>query len=157
MIQQESRLKVTDNSGAKEILCIRVLGGTRRRYARVGDIIVATVKDASPTGNGKKKSSYKDVEKKVNKDIEGKENYRFVKGDISDREFIFNLFKEEKFDIVVNFAAESHVDNSIKNPGVFVQTNVNGTFTLIDVAYKYWMNKPFSYKDKYQKIYRKCK
>ena len=56
MIQQESRLKVTDNSGAKEILCIRVLGGSKRRYARVGDIIVATVKDANPTGNIKKKS-----------------------------------------------------------------------------------------------------
>lgn len=56
MIQQESRLVVCDNSGAKEILCIRVLGGTRRRYARVGDIIVATVKDANPTGNVKKKS-----------------------------------------------------------------------------------------------------
>ena len=56
MIQQESRLVVCDNSGAKEILCIRVLGGTRRRYARVGDIIVATVKEASPTGQVKKKS-----------------------------------------------------------------------------------------------------
>jgi len=55
MIQQESRMLVCDNSGAKEILCIRVLGGTRRRYARVGDIIVATVKQASPTGNVKKK------------------------------------------------------------------------------------------------------
>jgi large subunit ribosomal protein L14 len=56
MIQQESRLTVCDNSGAKQILCIRVLGGTRRRYARVGDVIVATVKDASPSGNVKKKS-----------------------------------------------------------------------------------------------------
>lgn len=56
MIQQESRLVVCDNSGAKEILCIRVLGGTRRRYARVGDIITATVKEASPNGNVKKKS-----------------------------------------------------------------------------------------------------
>lgn len=56
MIQQESRLVVTDNSGAKEILCIRVLGGTRRRYARVGDIIVATVKDAAPNGTVKKKT-----------------------------------------------------------------------------------------------------
>lgn len=56
MIQQESRLVVCDNSGAKEILCIRVLGGTRRRYARVGDVIVATVKAANPTGNVKKKS-----------------------------------------------------------------------------------------------------
>ena len=61
MIQQESRLKVTDNSGAKEILCIRVLGGSKRRYARVGDIIVATVKDANPTGNVKKKSVVKAV------------------------------------------------------------------------------------------------
>lgn len=61
MIQQESRLVVCDNSGAKEILCIRVLGGTRRRYARVGDIIVATVKQASPTGNVKKKSVVKAV------------------------------------------------------------------------------------------------
>lgn len=56
MIQQESRLAVADNSGAKEILCIRVLGGTRRRYARVGDIIVATVKQAAPNGNVRKKS-----------------------------------------------------------------------------------------------------
>lgn len=61
MIQQESRLVVADNSGAKEILCIRVLGGTRRRYARVGDIIVATVKEASPTGTVKKKSVVKAV------------------------------------------------------------------------------------------------
>lgn len=61
MIQQESRLVVTDNSGAKEILCIRVLGGTRRRYARVGDIIVATVKQAAPNGNVKKKSVVKAV------------------------------------------------------------------------------------------------
>lgn len=56
MIQQESRLNICDNSGAKEILCIRVLGGTRRRYARVGDVIVATVKQANPQGNVKKKS-----------------------------------------------------------------------------------------------------
>lgn len=56
MIQQETRLKVADNSGAKEILCIRVLGGTRRRYARVGDIITASVKAASPSGTVKKKA-----------------------------------------------------------------------------------------------------
>lgn len=61
MIQQESRLKIADNSGAKEILCIRVLGGTKRRYAHVGDVIVATVKQASPTGNVKKKSVVKAV------------------------------------------------------------------------------------------------
>lgn len=54
MIQQESRLKVTDNSGAKEVLCIRVLGGTRRRYASVGDIIVVTVKSTIPSSDIKK-------------------------------------------------------------------------------------------------------
>jgi large subunit ribosomal protein L14 len=61
MIQQETRLKVADNSGAKEILCIRVLGGTRRRYAHVGDVIVATVKQANPTGTVKRKSVVKAV------------------------------------------------------------------------------------------------
>lgn len=71
------------------------------------------------------------------------ERHIFVKGDICDRPLIESLF--ETYDIrgVIHFAAESHVDNSIKNPGVFVQTNVNGTFTLIDVAYKSWMEKPF--------------
>ena len=54
MIQQETRLKVADNTGAKEILCIRVLGGSKRRYAHLGDTIVATVKDAIPGGNVKK-------------------------------------------------------------------------------------------------------
>ncbi|MBI4900165.1 MAG: 50S ribosomal protein L14 [Actinobacteria bacterium] len=54
MIQQESRLKVADNTGAKELLCIRVLGGSKRRYAHIGDTIVATVKDAIPGGNVKK-------------------------------------------------------------------------------------------------------
>jgi len=61
MIQQETRLKVCDNSGAKEILCIRVLGGTKRRYARVGDIIVATVKVATNVGVVKRKSVVKAV------------------------------------------------------------------------------------------------
>lgn len=61
MIQQETRLKVADNSGAKEILCIRVLGGTRRRYARIGDTIIASVKQASPTGLVKRKSVVKAV------------------------------------------------------------------------------------------------
>jgi large subunit ribosomal protein L14 len=61
MIQQETRLGVCDNSGAKEILCIRVLGGTRRRYARVGDVIVATVKEAAPNGTVRKKTVVKAV------------------------------------------------------------------------------------------------
>jgi large subunit ribosomal protein L14 len=73
MIQQESRLKVADNSGAKEILCIRVLGGTGRRYANVGDIIVATVKDANPTGNVKKKSVVKAVVVRTKNQIKRKD------------------------------------------------------------------------------------
>ena len=51
---------------------------------------------------------------------------------------------------MIHFAAESHVDNSIKNPSIFIETNVNGTLTLLDVAYKYWMNAPFEYKEKYR-------
>jgi len=54
MLQQESRMKVADNSGAKEVLCIRVLGGTKRRYASIGDLVVVSVKDAMPSGNIKK-------------------------------------------------------------------------------------------------------
>jgi len=73
MIQQESRLTVCDNSGAKEILCIRVLGGTRRRYARVGDVIVATVKQANPTGNVKKKSVIRAVVVRTTKEIRRKD------------------------------------------------------------------------------------
>jgi large subunit ribosomal protein L14 len=73
MVQQESRLVVCDNSGAKEILCIRVLGGTRRRYAHVGDIIVATVKEANPQGNVKKKSVVKAVVVRTTKEIRRKD------------------------------------------------------------------------------------
>jgi large subunit ribosomal protein L14 len=73
MIQQETRLVVCDNSGAKEILCIRVLGGTRRRYAHVGDVIVATVKEASPTGTVKKKSVVKAVVVRTKKEITRKD------------------------------------------------------------------------------------
>jgi large subunit ribosomal protein L14 len=73
MVQQESRLNVCDNSGAKEILCIRVLGGTRRRYARVGDIIVATVKEAAPNGTVKKKSVVKAVVVRTSKEIRRKD------------------------------------------------------------------------------------
>ena len=73
MIQQESRLVVTDNSGAKEILCIRVLGGTRRRYARVGDIIVATVKQAAPNGTVKKKSFVRAVVVRTTNQIKRKD------------------------------------------------------------------------------------
>ena len=84
------------------------------------------------------------------KECENNTRYKFIKGDICNRELVEFIFSEYDITGVIHFAAESHVDNSIKNPGVFVQTNVNGTFTLIDVAYKYWMNKPFEYKTKYQ-------
>ena len=71
------------------------------------------------------------------KAVEHAPNYKFVKGDIADREFIYQLFEEEKFDAVVNFAAESHVDRSIINPGIFVETNVLSTQVLLDASRKY--------------------
>lgn len=83
------------------------------------------------------------------KECENNPRYKFIKGDICNRELVEFIFTEYDINGVIHFAAESHVDNSIKNPGVFVQTNVTGTFTLIDVAYKYWMNKPFDYKENY--------
>ncbi len=66
-----------------------------------------------------------------------KSNFRFVKGDIRDREKVFSLFEEESFDAVINFAAESHVDRSIENPDVFISTNVSGTGVLLDACLKY--------------------
>lgn len=84
------------------------------------------------------------------KECEANANYKFIKGDICNRELVEFIFNEYDIQGVIHFAAESHVDNSIKNPGVFIETNINGTFTLLDVAYKYWMEKPFTYKDAYQ-------
>jgi large subunit ribosomal protein L14 len=69
MIQQESRLKVADNSGAKEILCIKVLGGSRRRYATIGDVIVASVKQAAPHSSVKKGAVVKAVIVRTSKEI----------------------------------------------------------------------------------------
>lgn len=71
------------------------------------------------------------------KSVTGNPNFKFVKGDICDRKEVFELFEEEKPDIVVNFAAESHVDRSIENPGVFLETNIMGTATLMDACRKY--------------------
>ncbi|MBU1217924.1 dTDP-glucose 4,6-dehydratase [bacterium] len=84
------------------------------------------------------------------KECEANARYKFIKGDICNRELVEFIFNEYDINGVIHFAAESHVDNSIKNPGVFIETNVNGTFTLLDVAYKHWMDKPFTYKEKYQ-------
>ena len=63
-----------------------------------------------------------------------KKGFKFVKGDIADREFVYKLFEDEKPDIVVNFAAESHVDRSITDPGIFLQTNIIGTGVLLDAC-----------------------
>jgi len=65
------------------------------------------------------------------------DNFKFVKGDITDRELVNNLFEEEKFDFIVNFAAESHVDRSIEDPGIFLKTNILGTQVLMDASRKY--------------------
>ncbi len=84
------------------------------------------------------------------KEVHINNRHLFIEGDICDRSLVTELF--QKYDIkgVIHFAAESHVDNSISNPEVFIQTNVNGTFTLLDVAYKYWMEAPFKFKQEYQ-------
>ena len=83
-------------------------------------------------------------------EAEGNPNYKFIQGDICNRELVEFIFREYDIQGVIHFAAESHVDNSIKNPGVFIETNVNGTFTLLDVAYKHWMEKPFTFKPAYK-------
>ena len=76
------------------------------------------------------------------KEVQHHNNYQFIKGDICDRALIESLFKEYDFNGVIHFAAESHVDNSIKSPNEFINTNVLGTFNLIDVAKNYWMVSP---------------
>jgi len=83
-------------------------------------------------------------------DVKEDANYKFIKGDICNREMVEYIFDEYNIESVIHFAAESHVDNSIKNPGVFIETNVNGSFTLLDVAYKKWMEKPFTYREGYE-------
>lgn len=83
-------------------------------------------------------------------EIETHKNYTFIEGDICDRELVEKLFNKYNFTDVIHFAAESHVDNSIKNPDAFVKTNVFGTFTLLDVARKYWMNAPNQYKEAFR-------
>ena len=84
------------------------------------------------------------------KEIESDERYKFIKGDICNRDLVEFIFTEYDIQGVIHFAAETHVDNSIKNPDIFIKTNINGTFILIDVAYTYWMEKPFTYKEDYK-------
>ena len=82
-------------------------------------------------------------------------NFRFVKADICDREAVNKLFEEEHPDMVVNFAAESHVDRSIENPGIFLETNIMGTQTLMDACRKYGIRDIIRYlQTKYTEIFR---
>ncbi len=75
-------------------------------------------------------------------EVSNNSNYTFIQGDICNRELIEDLFKKYNFDGVIHFAAESHVDNSIKNPGAFIETNITGTFNLLDTAKQFWMDGP---------------
>ena len=75
-------------------------------------------------------------------DVSENPNYSFVRGDICDRELLDKLFSEEQIDTVVHFAAESHVDRSIEGPAEFIQTNIIGTFTLLEAAKKHWLSNP---------------
>ena len=70
-------------------------------------------------------------------------NHSFIQGDINDKNLLENLFDKYKFQAIIHFAAESHVDNSIAIPDIFITTNVNGTLNLLDVAYKFWFQSPF--------------
>lgn len=85
------------------------------------------------------------------KEVQGYSNYVFVQGDICDRSHLTALFEKEDIRGVIHFAAESHVDNSIEGPEAFIETNVHGTFTVIDVARHYWMNAPFEVKPGFEK------
>uniref|UniRef100_UPI000774453B dTDP-glucose 4,6-dehydratase n=1 Tax=Clostridium botulinum TaxID=1491 RepID=UPI000774453B len=71
--------------------------------------------------------------------VENKNNYMFIKGDISDKNLVDNVFKQYDIDYIINFAAESHVDRSIQEPQIFVETNVLGTVNLLNTAKKYWI------------------
>ena len=84
------------------------------------------------------------------KAVKNAKNFTFVQGNICDRSLIQRIFQHYYIHDVIHLAAESHVDNSISNPDVFIETNVKGTFTLIDVAYKYWMDKPFVFKNGFE-------
>ncbi|MCR5626341.1 MAG: dTDP-glucose 4,6-dehydratase [Lachnospiraceae bacterium] len=80
-------------------------------------------------------------------DIEGRENYTFVKADIRDKEAVRKVFENNEIDYVVNFAAESHVDRSIENPEIFVETNVLGTLVMLNEAKRAWEKEDGSYKE----------
>ncbi|MBC3845746.1 dTDP-glucose 4,6-dehydratase [Winogradskyella echinorum] len=81
------------------------------------------------------------------KELSKNKNYTFIKGDICDNKLVNELFKKYQFSGVIHFAAESHVDNSIKAPDTFINTNVYGTFNLLHTAKSYWMDAPFIFKE----------
>ncbi len=83
------------------------------------------------------------------KEVEDNSRYTFIEGDICDRNLVEQIFSKHDIRGVIHFAAESHVDNSILNPDAFIQTNVFGTFTLLDIARHYWMEAPHLYKKEY--------
>ena len=82
-------------------------------------------------------------------EINSHSRYIYEKGNICDRKFMQEVFEKHTVSGVIHFAAESHVDNSIKNPDAFIQTNINGTFNLLDIAKKYWMEGPNKYKENF--------
>jgi dTDP-glucose 4,6-dehydratase len=84
------------------------------------------------------------------KEVSGHPRYEFIQGDLCDRALLEKIFLDKEIQGVIHFAAESHVDNSISGPGEFIRTNVTGTFTILDVARKCWMDGPFKIKETYK-------
>ena len=84
------------------------------------------------------------------KKIDSLPNYKFYQVDICDKEKVIEIFQKYSIDGLINFAAESHVDNSILNPNSFIKTNVNGTLNLLNICYDFWMKSPFNYKPKFK-------
>ncbi|MEI6093678.1 MAG: dTDP-glucose 4,6-dehydratase [bacterium] len=84
------------------------------------------------------------------KEVDKNPRYKFIKGDICDNTLVEKIFKDHDIKGVIHFAAESHVDNSIKGPEVFIDTNIKGTFVLVNNARNHWIDKPFNYKKGYE-------
>lgn len=83
-------------------------------------------------------------------EVNDSNRYQFIQGDICDRELVTSLFDKYDIQTVFHFAAESHVDNSISGPSIFIKTNIEGTFTLLDVARNFWMHSPFNVREGYE-------
>ena len=84
------------------------------------------------------------------KEFKDNPNYLFIHGDICDKNLVESIYDQYQIDGVVNFAAESHVDNSILNPEIFIKTNINGVFNLLNISYSKWMNSNFNFKQKFK-------